>query len=290
LEEEWVDAGTRRRASYSYLPPGTYRFHVQACNNDGVWNEKGASMALIVLPYFWQKWWFRLAAATGVILIFVAAYEMRLASERKLARLRLRIARDLHDEVGSNLGSIVLLSQVMHKSSRNGSEEVSEIRQVAEQTIESLRDIVWFLDPAGEKIEEVVPRMHDTARRMLPAIPIEWHWSAHEGPLRWSLELRRNLFPVFKEILHNIGKHSQATRVVVAAEFYPRHFQLRISDNGKGFDETKVRLGNGLRNLRRRAAEMGGSLSIEPRPGDGVTVTLLVPSRKHGTANRGALR
>ena len=98
LEEDWVEAGARRTAIYSYLPPGHYRFRVLACNNDGVWNEAGAVLGLVLLPHFWQTWWFRGVAVAGLVLLFAGIYEFRLASERRLSyACGCRIARDLHD-------------------------------------------------------------------------------------------------------------------------------------------------------------------------------------------------
>ncbi|MDB6111652.1 MAG: Histidine kinase [Pedosphaera sp.] len=276
LEEEWVNAGPRRTANYSHLPPGRYRFCVLACNNDGVWNEAGATLALIIPPYFWQTWWFRLLGAAAVVLLFVLAYELRLASERKLVRLRLRIARDLHDEVGSNLGSIALLSEVMPKPAHGSVDEVSEIRRIAVQTIGSLRDIVWFLDPAGDQMDDLILRMKDTARTMLPGIAFEFRSTGRDG-FATSLELRRNVFLIFKELLHNIAKHAHATRVEIDVEVTPRQFQLRVSDNGIGFEESQSQGGNGLKNLHRRAADLRGSVKIQSRPGHGTTVTLTAP-------------
>jgi signal transduction histidine kinase len=277
LEEDWVDAGPRRAANYSHLRPGTYHFSVRACNNDGVWNETGASLALVILPYFWQTWWFLAAGAAAIILLFVAIYEMRLASHRRLARLRLRIARDLHDEVGSNLGSIALLSEVMPRTSPDGLDEASEIRRIAVQTIGSLRDIVWFLDPASDDMEDLVLRMKDTAKAMLPGIAFEFVSQGETASVTPSLELRRNVFPMFKETLHNVAKHAHTTRVEILVQIAPRQFQFEVRDNGVGFDEAKVRPGTGLKNLRRRAADLGGTLEIRSQPGNGSRVTLTVP-------------
>ncbi len=277
LEEDWVEAGPRRTAIYSYLQPGHYLFRVLACNNDGVWNEAGATLALVLLPHFWQSWWFRALAGAVLVLIFAGIYEFRLAAERRLTRLRLRIARDLHDEVGSNLGSIALLSQVAPHRSGGGIDEVSEIRKVAVQTIDSLRDIVWFLDPANDTISDLVLRMKETARAMLPGISFQFDTTGELEVIRPSLELRRNLFPMFKEMLHNIAKHAGATHVVIDLEHSARCFRLRVSDDGKGFEENTVRLGNGLKNLRRRAAELGGVLEIKSYPGKGTSVTVQTP-------------
>jgi hypothetical protein len=277
LEQQWVEAGGRRSVVYSYLQPGRYRFQVLACNNDGVWNETGAMLGVVLLPHYWQTWWFRVIALGAVLLLFVAIYEIRLATERRVTRLRLRIARDLHDEVGSNLGSIALLSEVAPKQRGGSPEELSEIRRIAVQTIDSLRDIVWFLDPANHKLNELVLRMKETARTMLPGIAFEFNCTGDLEKVEPSLELRRNLFPIFKEALHNIVRHAHATRVVIDVESVPRAFRLRVKDNGCGFLETTVKAGNGLKNLRRRAADIGAVIHVESSPGNGTCVTLEAP-------------
>lgn len=273
LEKNWVEAGTRRTAYYGYLPPGKYRFRVRACNNDGVWNNRGVSLALIILPYFWQTWWFKVLCLAAAILLLVGIYEMRLASERKLARIRLRIAGDLHDEVGSNLGSIALLSEMVSKTG----EEADEIRRIALRTVSSLREIVWFLDPAGDDLNDFLLRMKDTARTMLHNVPFEFLSEGKTGGVRLSLNLRRNVYPMFKEILHNIVKHSKAGRVTIQVNVTARQFQLQVQDNGAGFDEKKVRRGNGLKNLRRRTAELQGRLEIRSQPRQGSHIIITAP-------------
>ena len=112
LENDWVNGGDHRAASYSFIPPGDYQFEVRACNNDGVWNDTPAAVGLTVLPYFWQTWWFKLAVALVAAAVLLTIYFVRIARLRALETLRLRIARDLHDEVGANLGSISLLAQI----------------------------------------------------------------------------------------------------------------------------------------------------------------------------------
>jgi ligand-binding sensor domain-containing protein len=273
LDEDWVEAGTRRTAYYTYLRPANYRFRVQACNNDGIWNEQGVSLPLILLPHFWQTWWFKALCACAVILVFVGIYELRLASERALTRIRLRIASDLHDEVGSNLGSIALMSEMMPK----GGEEADEIRRVAVQTAASLREIVWFLDPAGDDANGFVLRMKDTARMLLHGVTFEFLSAGETDGVRLPLNLRRNVFPMFKEILHNIAKHAGATHVKIEVKIAARQIRLQVEDNGTGFDEARVRRGNGLKNLRRRTAELRGELKIESRPGKGARITLTAP-------------
>ncbi len=277
VETEWVEARGQRTAHYSYLRPGDYTFRVVGCNNDGVWNETGASMALIILPHFWQTLWFRIVAAGSVLLLFVAAYELRLALERRLTRLRLRMARDLHDEVGSNLGAIALLSEVVAKQTPGIAEELVEIRRVAAHTIDSLRDIVWFLDPAADTMSELVSRMKETSRTMLRGAAFDFVADGEADAPNPSLELRRNLFPMFKEIIHNVARHAQATHVQIDLEFAKRQLRLKVQDNGIGFDERQIREGNGLKNLRRRAADLGGTVEIRSVPASGTVVIVTSP-------------
>jgi hypothetical protein len=277
LEGDWVEAGPQRIANYSHLPPGHYLFRVKACNNDGVWNEAGASLGFIILPHFWQTWWFRPLCGALIIAMFVAAYEVRLLAERKLVRMRLRIASDLHDEVGSNLGSIALLSEMACKQTDNAVDEVSEIRRVALQTVGSLRDIVWFLDPAADNMQDLVQRMKETARTMLHGIPFDFHANDYTGAPALSLRLRQNVFPMLKEILHNIAKHAHAEKVEIHASLEGRTFKLEVVDDGIGFDEASTRQGNGLKNLRRRTNDLHGRLMIDSHPGKGTRVTLTAP-------------
>lgn len=145
------------------------------------------------------------------------------------------------------------------------------------QTIDSLRDIVWFLDPTNDSLSDLVLRMKETARTMLSGVSFQFDSVGDIDGAKPSLELRRNLFPMYKEILHNVAKHARARRVEINLENSPRTFHLRVWDDGVGFDEKTVRLGNGLKNLRRRAADLGGTIDIDSRPGQGTTVTFQAP-------------
>ena len=122
-------------------------------------------LALTVLPYSWQTWWFRLAAAGALLLLLAVGYSVRVSRLRALERMRLRIARDLHDEVGANLGSISLLAQIMEK--KPTAADATQVRGIAAQTVDTLRDIVWFIEPKHDRISDLVTRLNETARTML---------------------------------------------------------------------------------------------------------------------------
>ena len=275
IEPEWVEGRDKRAVSYNFIPPGSYRFHVQGCNNDGVWNEAGDMLALTVLPYSWQTWWFRLAAAGALLLLLAVGYSVRVSRLRALERMRLRIARDLHDEVGANLGSISLLAQIMEK--KPTAADATQVRGIAAQTVDTLRDIVWFIEPKHDRISDLVTRLNETARTMLQGVPCRFETSGELGAQSLPLEFRRNIVPIFKEALHNVVKHAQATAVQIRVSRSRHLLELSVADDGRGFSEGGGFPGNGLKNMRRRASEMSGRLEITSQPGKGCTVRLSAP-------------
>jgi signal transduction histidine kinase/ligand-binding sensor domain-containing protein len=275
MEEDWVDGGDRHAVSYGFIPPGDYQFQVQACNNDGAWNETGAVVKLTVLPYFWQQWWFKVAGGLFLAAILLALYSVRVSRLRELERLRLRIARDLHDEVGANLGSISLLAQLMEQSP--SSADAVQMRGIAVQTIDVLRDIIWFIDPTHDKLSDLVARLQETSRLMLQTMSFKFDQDGDFQSVDLPLAFRRNVLPLFKESLHNLLKHSHSTTAEILVRRHQQEFQFRIQDHGVGFDPAQKVSGNGIKNMRRRAAEIGGQIEIESRVGGGTTVTLTAP-------------
>jgi ligand-binding sensor domain-containing protein/signal transduction histidine kinase len=275
LQKEWVDAGAARAANYNYLQPGRYKFHVRAANNDGVWNETGATVSFDLQPRFWQRWWFGALIVLAVIGMAWIIYYIRMARLWELERLRLRIARDLHDDVGANLASMALIAEAMGHHPESG--DAGDLRRIAIHTIDSLRDIVWFIDPARDRLGDLESRMSDTAPLLLTGIRHEFKTVVPNPELNLPLAFRRNVFPIFKEALHNAASHSKASRVGITLDCRNGFLRLRVEDDGVGFDEKKIIPGNGLRNLRRRASEMHGNVRISTSPGKGTVVEFEVP-------------
>src|ERR1019366_7369759 len=170
LDTDWVEAGARRTAFYSYVPPGQYRFRVIACNSAGIWSEAGASMSLIVSPHLWQAWWFiglaslgLLAAVAGTVGIVEKKKHQRrlklLEQERALEHERARIAQDLHDDLGSSLTRISLLSDLARADKDSPGQveaHAQKISQSAGQTVRALEEIVWALRPGSDSLQSLV--------------------------------------------------------------------------------------------------------------------------------------
>src|SRR5206468_9811505 len=132
------------------LPPGEYTLHVTACNNDGLWNDEGATLAVAQLPFYYETWWFRGAVIAAMLLTGYAAYGFRVAQLARVGQLRARIAADLHDEVGSNMGAVVLNSDLLRDCgnlSESERDQVSDIHRLAQNTAQAIREITWFINP-----------------------------------------------------------------------------------------------------------------------------------------------
>ena len=200
---------------------------------------------------------------------------VRRARERALERLRQRIASDLHDEIGSNLGSIALLSELgLHRPGGPAPGDLEEIRRVARQTADSMRDIVELIQRPAATGDDFVAKLREIAARMLAGL--EWTFEVGFALELPSLTAQRHLLLVFKEALHNIRKHAAARRVTIDFLRDGAQLRLRIVDDGTGFEPRAVVEGHGLANLRHRAAALSGELSLESAPGRGTTLTLLL--------------
>jgi len=309
LETDWVEAGTRRIAQYSYLKPGKYSFHVIACNNDEVWNETGASLDFTVQPHFWQTWWFLMVTmATGVGAVGGGVSLLAHRRERrKLAQLekqqavekeRARIARDIHDDLGASLTRIAMLSQTMRTNLEGNSNEASaaeRVNSIARELTRAMDEIVWAVNPRHDTLDSLATYLGGFAQDVLtPAgIRCRLNMPVCLPALAVTAEVRHNVFLAFKEILHNVLKHAKASEVEISMETTPAGFALIIADNGCGFalhpmkvtsvgpgEKQPTRGGNGLLNVRKRLEDLGGHCEWETAPGLGTQVRLVIMTVK----------
>jgi signal transduction histidine kinase len=200
----------------------------------------------------------------------------RLREKRELARVRERIAGDLHDEVGSNLGSIQMFADLAE--GRSGpSKELKRIQRIAAETVSAVRDIVWLLRPQGDHRIATVEHLRETGSIMLE--PLEWEFTANEAA--WQCELsddaNRHLFLYFREALHNVLRHSGAAKVSIRAEAEGRSFRLTVADDGGGIPPEKLERPSTLRALRQRVEALGAEFRVDSRPGAGTRLELAIP-------------
>jgi signal transduction histidine kinase len=212
----------------------------------------------------------------GAILIIVLPIRYRIHAKRELTKVRERIAGDLHDEVGSNLGSIQMFADLAEGRS-NPSAELKRIQRIAAETVSAVRDIVWLLRPQGDHRIGTVEHLRETSSIMLEAL--QWNFSANEKAWEFELpdEATRHLFLYFREALHNISRHAKSSKVDIRVETMADRFQLVIADDGVGIDPERLMRKATLRALRQRVQALDANLQVDTAPGEGTRLTLTIP-------------
>ncbi|MEP4077221.1 histidine kinase [Haloferula sp.] len=219
---------------------------------------------------------FGLLAVGGAFVIVALPLRYRVREKRELAKVRERIAGDLHDEVGSNLGSIQMFADLADERS-GAPDELKRIQRIAAETVSAVRDIVWLLRPGGDHRIGTVEHLRETSSIMLE--PLKWDFAANEEA--WQSELsdehNRHLFLFFREALHNILRHASATEVKVKVEQDAEYFRLMIEDNGCGIDEKRLARKSTLRALRQRVEALEAIMEVKTASGDGTRLSLEIP-------------
>ncbi|MFS8087362.1 MAG: sensor histidine kinase, partial [Acidobacteriota bacterium] len=228
--------------------------------------------------------WFISIVFAFILAGSLALHRFRLRQFMAMEKIRRQVATDLHDDVGSGLAQVAILSEVAKReASADGQKLMNEVADLARSMRESMGDIVWAVDPRHDKLTDLVARMKQVAYNLIEAngLRVEWHIIDAGELARINLgpDVRRHLLLIFKEALTNVARHAQATQVRVEILARGRTLQLSVKDNGRGFDQnmTSNGQGRGLQGLRERAHELGAKLSIESPAGAGTLVTLNLP-------------
>ena len=290
FDKDWVHCGNRQEATYTNLDPGTYTFRVKGSNHDGVWNEEGASIAVVITPPWWKTTWFTVflwvsvAGSIGGTVRYVEMRKLRkqielLEREQAVGRERARISQDMHDEVGAGLTEIGILSELAKTNIQNPAEAEIHMQGVSEtsrETIASISEIIWAINPRNDLLDDLVAYLRHYTARYLGATGIALTFDIPETipDFHLSAEARRNIFLVVKEAFHNIVKHSQATAVFMTISFAKQHLDILVKDNGRGFSAGVSGFGNGLRNMEKRMTDIGGTFAITSEPGEGTKVVI----------------
>ena len=296
VDSRWVEAETLRTAHYGHLLPRTYRFHVIACNNEGVWNNTGATVTFTVEPYFYQTNSFSILV--GVLVISGVTFAARRAATRKyrrklaameqqhaIERDRARIAKDIHDDVGAGLTQITLLTELARRDPSQTNANLERITGSARKLTKAMDEIVWAVDPQHDTVAGLMDYISAYAEDYLRVADVRCRMDLPvELPLtRVEAEVRYNLFLALKEVLNNIVKHAKATEVWLRLRLAPGRFTLEIEDNGQGLNAPgnlagaeRLSSGSGLGNLEKRLSAVGGRCEIHSTVGQGTRVEMTV--------------
>jgi signal transduction histidine kinase len=302
FEDEWnyTDA-SKRFATYTNLKPGEYIFKVKGTNSDGIWNERPASLKLIITPPFWQTWWFRTVAISFFFLIAYAVHRMwvqvklenLLAMERikiqEAEAIRKKVAMDFHDEMGNQLASITAIINLINirqsKKEFYIDDLLTRLNQHAQTLFYGTKDFIWSIDPKSDKVEVILMNIKDFGEDLFDRTGISFHFikELHDSNFTFPAGASRHITLICKEVFTNIVKHASCKSVNVKAVSQEGSLSISIKDDGCGFDmESLKRAGNGLENMRIRAKKINAEISIQSKPNLGTEITLHVLIPKKG--------
>jgi ligand-binding sensor domain-containing protein/signal transduction histidine kinase len=290
------DAGEGRVARYPQLPPGQYQFQVRARNEDGLWNPVATTLAVTVLPAYWQTKSFRGGVGAGLLagLMALVYYISTQRLQRQLAGLRqqqalekdrARIARDIHDQVGASLTQLSLLGEMIGSDKDDPAEveaHAGQITQTARETAHALDEIVWTVNPSNDTLEGLINYICKHAQEYLAVAGLRYRIEAPAQlpAAEVSPEARHNVFLAAKESVTNIVKHAHATEACIRLRLEPKTFTLEIEDDGRGpagSTSSAAQSRNGMRNMRKRMEDIGGKFEIGPGAKGGTLVRLTAP-------------
>jgi len=300
LDKDWIDAGTRRTAYYSHVPPGNYKFTVMAANSDGVWNTSGVFIGINVAPPFWRTWWFYALALLGTLALGVFLYRRRTSQLNKRhaaqqafskqsiesqERERKRIAGELHDSLGQNLLVIKNRAQIgliLPDDAERARKQLNEISATAAQSIEEVREIAYNLHPYQLDSLGLTKAIEAMLKKVEHISGIRFSASIDNVDNALPVASEINLYRVVQESVNNIVKHSGASEASVSIQKAFPFIHLNVSDNGRGFSHAASVInaassnGLGLRGIDERVRILGGKCLIESAPDKGTSISVAI--------------
>lgn len=293
FDNDWTSPNSKNEVTYTNLSPGTYTFMVMGANTDGVWNEKPIGMKIIVLPFWYQTWWFKIL----MLLLFVAGlyafYRYRVQQALKLEKLRNRIARDLHDEIGSTLSSVSIYAESAKKVTAGNQKAegiLSKINAGTSEMMEAMSDIVWAVNTGSDHFDGLANRMRSFSVQVTETKNIDLHFTDNKEipDIALDMEQRKNIYLICKEAISNAVKYSNCNLLEVLISKEQHRLHIHIRDNGRGFALNNPATtisehsfgGNGIKNMKSRASEINSIFELVTQPGKGTSIKLIVPLKK----------
>ena len=282
-DKDWIRAANSSVINYTLLSPGKYNFKIK-CENKivGVSREQVALGILINLP-FWLSSWFIILSFVAFVGIIYYMHSLRVKRLMAVETLRQKVSRDLHDDIGSTLSTINILSLMAKSKLREDPskafEYLDKISDNSSRMMEAMDDIVWSINPVNDNMQKIMARMRSFATEVFEPknIALDLHFDEALKDIHLDMEAKRDLFLLFKEAVNNAAKYSNSTNVAIHMLLKNKILQLKVQDNGCGFDVEKADSGNGLSNMQKRAEKLKSKYSITSEPGKGTTVILEMP-------------
>jgi signal transduction histidine kinase len=294
VDRDWSEPSPERGANYFNLWPGSHRLEVRALDHHGG-ESAAATLEFIIEPSFWQTRWFYVSCGGGVAFIAAGAGAYRLRWRRRVAQLerqravageRARIARDLHDDLGTALTGMALNLDVLGREAETNSPLVRRLASAAQHArrlAEQMREVVWTVNPRCDNLRSLADFLEDQAGALLEAagvrVRLEFPLDIPEMPM--AANVRHQVALSVREAFTNIVRHSRATEAGVQLRLSESELVLSVQDNGRGFDPApRLEKPRGLHNLKSRMEEIGGSFHCQSAPGRGTEITFALPLSK----------
>ncbi|MDI6802493.1 MAG: two-component regulator propeller domain-containing protein [Bacteroidota bacterium] len=300
-DKDWIHSGTRRYAAYTNLDGGDFVFRVKGSNNDGVWNNEGRSVKIIITPPYWETWWARVIIALFVITLGYSFYRIRTAkmnkekiTQQELSKKfiefqeheRKRIASELHDSLGQNL---LIIKNALHQCEGNVTarnltmEELHDISELAQESIDEVREISYDLHPHTLDRLGLRKAIQSCVKKFIQVSPIQFTYDADEIDKLFSQIEEIHIFRIIQEALNNVVKHSGASECNVSVKHKDGILNIQITDNGKGFEVDTVLIkgknneGFGISNIIERVKLLKGEIAVKSSPNNGAAIYIKIP-------------
>jgi signal transduction histidine kinase/ligand-binding sensor domain-containing protein len=281
-QQSWIDAGPQRTLLFDTLPSGRGVLEVRAVSVRGIASAP-ARVSFHVIPPFWKRFWFIGVVASVLLGLAYVLHRARLNRLLEMERVRTRVATDLHDDLGSSLSRISILSEAAKESSPHEAEPLlDEIADSARTLVDALGDTIWSIDPRRDDGQSLFLRVRRFAAAVCDAksIELDMQFPADAQLIRLDAVQRREAYLIVKEAVNNAAKHAEASRIAIGAQADAHHLRIEIRDDGRGFDDENASHedgGRGLGSMRERASRLGGACEILSAPAGGTTVRVTMP-------------
>ena len=282
IDKKWTKDDGTYFVNYSLLPSGRYTFKIYCENIEGRRSLKITELSIYIKPQFWRTWWFTSSLLFIAALLIYEVHKLRVNRLLAVEALRNRVARDLHDDMGSTLSTINILSSMAKAKIDDGtvktSEYLSKISEYSQRMMDTMDDIVWSIKPSNDSMIKITSRMREFATNVLEPKEIDFDFTVNEEiyDIKLNMEARRDFFLIFKEAVNNAAKYSKADKVEIGLTIQDKKLLLTVKDDGVGFDFSEAD-GNGLGNMKKRADNVNGYVSIQSSKGNGTIVKLEIP-------------
>ena len=278
-DTNWRKPRNTHEVSYASLKPGNYNFEVRALGWNGQWGQSTVYSFTVISP-FWQQWWFIGLSILAFGSLIYMLYRYRLQQLMRLQKIRNRIATDLHDDIGSSLTNINILSRLSKQHIAKVEQEVflNRISEEVNASSQALDDIIWSVNSSNDTLEETLTRMRRYAAELFDAdnVHYEFEMDPSISEKKMGMELRRDFYLIYKEAVNNISKHARASHVQIKIGIEKSNLQLIVIDDGKGFDSLAATHRNGLKNLHSRAERWKGFVDIHSEQGKGTYIRAIL--------------